>query len=126
LPFFSATQVRSKMSPRATPVAMRATFLGLVAAVTVAALGEVVDRPAVVALGLGLYAAGLVVVAAMLPVYAKARLEWAGPRALQLLAGLAWWTAMTAALAVAALREADDGAILRALVIGGFAQILVA
>ena len=45
---------------------------------------------------------------------------------MQLAAGLAWWAAMTVALAVATIRETDDRAILQALVIGGFAQILVA
>ena len=44
----------------------------------------------------------------------------------QLAAGVAWWAAMTVALAVATIRETDDRAILQALVIGGFAQILVA
>jgi hypothetical protein len=62
----------------------------------------------------------------MLPIDAKARLRWAGPRVAQLLTGIAWWAAMTLALALAAVRRSDDRAILQALVIGGFAQILVA
>ena len=126
LPFFAATQVRSKMSPRATPTAMRLTFAALVAAITVAAIGHLMARPGVVAGGLITYVLGLLATAMMLPIYARSRLRWAGPRLMQLMAGLVWWGAMTVALAVATIREAADRAILQALVIGGFAQILVA
>ena len=126
LPFFAATQVRSKMSPRATPVAMRVTFATLTTAVVVAAIGHLVDRPGVVAGGLITYVVGLVSVATMLPIYARKRLQWAGPRLVQLLAGVAWWAAMTLALAVTTIRGTADRAILQALVIGGLAQILVA
>jgi hypothetical protein len=126
LPFFAATQVRSKMSPRATPSAMRLTFAAVVAAITVAATGHLMARPSVVAGGLITYVLGLLAIAVMLPIYARSRLRWAGPRVVQLAAGLVWWEAMTIALAVATIRKADDRAILQALVIGGFAQILVA
>ncbi len=126
LPYFAATQVRSKMSPRATPTAMRITFLVLATGTAVAATGQVLERPGVVAGGLIGYALGLLVIAALLPVKLRGHLRWAGPRVVQLLTGLAWWAAMTAALALASLREGDERAILQALVIGGFAQILVA
>jgi hypothetical protein len=62
----------------------------------------------------------------MLPIYARKRVSWAGPRVVQLVAGIAWWMVMTGALAVTSRRETDDRAVLQALVIGGFAQILVA
>lgn len=126
LPNFAATQVRSKMSLRATPTAMRVTFAVLAAATAGAATGHLIDRPGVVAGGLITYALALIAVAAMLPIYTRHRLRWAGPRVVQLAAGIAWWAAMTAALAVATIRETDDRSILRALVVGGFAQILVA
>lgn len=126
LPYFAATQVRAKMSSRATPAAMRATFAGLALAVAVAATGRFLDRTGVFGAGLILYAVGLVAIAALLPVYGRGRLRWAGPRALQLLSGLAWWAAMALMLGVAAIRGTDDRAILQALVIGGYAQILVA
>jgi hypothetical protein len=45
---------------------------------------------------------------------------------LQLLTGIAWWVATVAALAVVTARGSSDRAVLQALVIGGFAQILVA
>jgi hypothetical protein len=126
LPYFAATQVRSKMSPRATPSTMRLVFGALVTATAVAATGRLIGRPGVAAAGLLAYALGLLVIAALLPIYTRSRLRWAGPRLLQLAAGIAWWAAMTVALAVAAVSGAADGAFLRALVIGGFAQILVA
>ncbi len=126
LPYFTATQVRSKMSPRATPTVMRSTLLGLVTATAVAVAGALLDRPGVIAVGLVAYAAGLLLIAAMLPVYSLKRLRWAGPRVLQLMAGIVWWAAMAVGLAVSGLRETDDRRILEALVIGGFAQILIA
>lgn len=126
LPSFTATQVRSKMSRRATPIAMRITFLGLGAAVILAATGEILDQRGIAAGGLISYALGLIAVATMLPIYARSRLRWAGPRVVQLLTGLAWWVAMTVALALAGIRGSDDRVILQALVIGGFAQILIA
>src|SRR5690606_26156260 len=89
-----------------------------------AAIGSLLDRSVVIAVGLLGYAAGLLVIAVLLPMYRTSRITWAGPRAVQLLAGLGWWTAMTVALAVA--RDTSERAILQALVIGGFAQILIA
>ena len=126
LPYFAATQVRRKMSPRATPAAMRFTLLGLAAATAGAATGAILDRPGVVAAGLVTYAFGLLAIAALLPVEAPRRHGWGGPRVAQLLTGIAWWVAMTVAFAVVGIRGTDDRAILQTLVIGGFAQILVA
>jgi hypothetical protein len=126
LPFFAATQVRSKMSPHATPTALRATFGGLAAATAIAASGHLMERPGVVAGGLIAYVLGLLGVAVMLPISARSRLRWAGPRVGQLAAGITWWAAMTVALAVTTIQGTGDRAVLQALVIGGFAQILVA
>jgi hypothetical protein len=126
LPYFAATQVRSKMSPRATPAALRVVFGALAVATAVAATGHLVDRSSVAAGGLLAYVGGLLAVAALLPVYVPSRLRWAGPRVVQLVAGVGWWAAMTVALAVATIRATGDRAILQALVIGGLAQILVA
>ena len=126
LPFFAATQVRAKMSPRATPTTLRVTFAGLVAATATAALGQLADVHGAVAAGLTVYALGLVAIAAMLPIYSPARLRWAGPRLVQLAAGLGWWAAMTVTLAVSEYRPIDSPPVLQALVLGGFAQVLVA
>jgi nitrite reductase (NO-forming) len=126
LPYFAATQVRSRMAPLATPTAMRLTFAALGASTVVGAAGHLAGRPNVVAGGLFAYVLGLLAIAAMLPVYTRSRLRWAGPRVVQLVAGVAWWGAMTVALAVGGVRGTADRRVLQALVIGGFAQILVA
>ncbi len=126
LPYFAATQVRSKMSPRATPTAIRATIAGLATATVVAAAGALLDRSDIIAAGLITYAMGLLLIAATLPVYSRKRLRWAGTRVVQLMAGILWWAAMAVGLAVAGLHGADDTRVLQALVIGGFAQIFVA
>lgn len=126
LPFFAATQMRSRMGTRATPRRIRLTLATLALAVAVAALARVADHGAGVAVGLGGYAAGLVGVATLLPLPNRDRLSWGGPRVVQLLCGLGWWIAMTIALAVVIVRDTNDRPVLQALVIGGFAQILVA
>lgn len=126
LPYFAATQVRARMSPRATPTAMRGTLAVLGMAITVTAAGHLASQSGIVAAGLSLYALGITAVATMLPLYSRSRMSWAGPRAWQLGAGIGWWIAMTFGLAVAAVQAVDDRHVLQALVIGGFAQILVA
>jgi nitrite reductase (NO-forming) len=126
LPYFTATQVRSKMSRRATPVRMRLVLGVLALATAVAAIARFQDHTAFVAVALAGYALGLVGVAALLPIHGFERLSWGGPRVVQLLLGLAWWAALTLVLAVVTARKSSDHAVLQALVIGGFAQILVA
>jgi hypothetical protein len=79
-PYFTATQVRSKMPPRAVAAAMRITFLALAAATALAATGAILDRSDVVAVGLISYALGLVVVAAILPIDTTRRRRRGGPR----------------------------------------------
>lgn len=126
LPFFAATQVRAKMSRRATPRAMRTTLAVLAVAITITVAGHLTVRSSLVAAGLLVYSLGIVAVAAMLPIYSRSRMSWAGPRAWQLSAGISWWIAMTIGLAATTLLDVDDRHVLQALVIGGFAQILVA
>lgn len=126
LPYFAATQARRKLSPRATPITMRSTFVVLAAATGVSAAGHLVGRAGIVAGGMIAYALGLLAIATMLPIYSRKSLRWAGARLVQLATGIVWWLAMTVALAFAAIRETVDRPILHALVIGGFAQILVA
>lgn len=120
LPYFTATQTRTRMSPRATPRHVRLVTAGGAAATATAAAGHLVDRP-------GLAASGLAATVALLPRLGRRQWGWAGPRLVQMVAGIAWWAATTAALAVAtADRHSDQGPILQALAIGGFGQILVA
>ncbi|MFV0317460.1 MAG: hypothetical protein ACK5O2_10950 [Microthrixaceae bacterium] len=136
LPYFVATQARLKMSPRATPGAMRALSTALSVSVAVAVIGLLVDRSALAALGYGLYAVCLLAGIALLPHIGRKQLDWAGPRLIQLAAGGAWWVAMTVVLCVDmagthrwGLGTAGEGSqpegVIRALVLGGYAQILV-
>jgi nitrite reductase (NO-forming) len=127
LPYFVATQARMKMSRRATPTRLRAHLAVLALTTGLAAAGELLERPGITVAGLLGYAAGLVAVATTLPRPGRRQLDWAGPRLLQLAAGGAWWIAMVIALAV--VRSADafsEPRVLRALAVGGFAQILIA
>lgn len=127
LPFFAATQARMKMSPRATPTAVRIAVGGLAVAVVVALVGAATETDAVAAVGFGLYALGVVTLVVVMPRVGRKQLTWAGPRLVQLAAGIGWWSA---AAALFALHQVDTGparvAILQALAIGGYAQILVA
>ena len=127
LPFFIATQIRSKMSSRATPRRVRILASWLGTATAVAAAAHVGGRPIVTAAALGAYSAGILAMALLLPLPNRRQLRWAGPRLLQLGAGLGWWIAATLLLAASmAGEQASHGPILLALVTGGFAQILVA
>ncbi|MEO6629372.1 MAG: hypothetical protein ABIP03_12485, partial [Aquihabitans sp.] len=127
LPFFSATQIRSRMAPWATSGRIRAVVLWLTAATVVMASGHLVKHPAVAAGGLAAYAVGIGAVVALCPRVTRRQVQWAGPRLWQLAAGVAWWLAMTLVLAVQfATGRGYDGPVLRALAVGGYAQILVA
>ena len=126
LPYFTATQVRSKMSPRATRPVLRIVAAVFAAAVLFAALGRMIDSAPLTVVGLAVLAAVLVVIVALLPIFDRKRWSWAGPRLAQLLCGIGWWVGTTIALAVAIGRGTDDRTALRTLAIGGFAQILIA
>lgn len=126
LPSFSATQVRAKMSRLATPSNVRLTLGLLTVATATSATGAATGHPWVAGTGLFAYAAGLLVVAALLAVYGRSRLHWAGPGAWQLLAGVGWWIAATVSLAVVTVRQMPNRRVLTVLVVGAYAQILVA
>ena len=127
LPFFVATQVRARMSPRATPVAVRSVVLAMATAVVAAAGATLLDVRVGTTVALGGYALGVVALFAFVPPVGRRQLTWAGPRVVQLCSGVLWWAAATGMLA-ASLGGGDgvpDGAVL-ALVVGGYAQIVVA
>jgi nitrite reductase (NO-forming) len=127
LPWFVATQARTKMSARATPGAVRAVLVALALATVTSAGGHLAGRPGVAAGALVGYALGIVVLLGLLPRVGRRQLAWAGPRLLQLGAGIGWWVGATLALAaVTADGPSGQGPILRALAVGGLAQILVA
>ena len=125
LPFFVATQARTKMAPAATPARVRGAGAAAAAATAVAAAGHLLEAPLLAATGLGAYVVALGATVALLPRLRRRQLDWAGPRLVQLGAGLAWWAGTTAVLAVqVATEQRDQSAVLRALAIGGFAQIV--
>lgn len=127
LPYFTATQARTKMSPAATPGRLRAVTALVALATIAAAAGHLLGRPALAATGLGAYVAGIGATLALVPRLGRRQLGWAGPRLVQLGAGVAWWAATTVALAVDVATEGTaESTILRAMVVGGFAQILMA
>lgn len=127
LPYFVATQARTKMSRRATPPAMRGIVAALTVAVAIAAAGQLTGTDALAAAGYSTYAVALAGGLVLLPAIRAKQLRWAGPRLVQLGAGICWWIVATVLLAA---RELDHGPgttnVLRALAIGGLAQILVA
>jgi nitrite reductase (NO-forming) len=127
LPYFTATQARTKMSPLATPPRLRAVTALAALATAVAAGGHLAGHPAVAAAGLGLYVVAIAATLGLLPQLGRRQLDWAGPRLVQLGAGVAWWAITTGLLAADVARDrGDQGPVLRAMVVGGFAQILVA
>ncbi|MCZ7531503.1 MAG: hypothetical protein M5U31_14910 [Acidimicrobiia bacterium] len=127
LPFFVATEARTKMSPRADQRAQRLLGALLGVAVFVAGAGLAADARVVAALGLGAYALGLVAIVGLLPHLRRKQFRWAGPRLVGLLAGVGWWMGAVVVGAVHALRghETFSDAVLLALVVGGYVQILL-
>lgn len=126
LPFFVATQVRAKMSPRATPAILRANTTTLLISTATAGVGRLLEWQVVTATGLIVYAMALMWTVALLPIFDLRRWQWAGPRLVQLLSGVAWWIAMTLSFAVSFPSGRSGHAVLQALALGGFAQILIA
>src|SRR6185437_7289237 len=128
LPSFAATQARMKMSSRANGRAQDALLAWLCTATAIAAAGFLAAQRSVAAAGLCAYAAGLVGLVALLPAIRVKQLRWAGPRLVQLGAGLGWWAGAT--LAVAWQAASGDPVFTRpvvgVLVVGGYAQILAA
>jgi nitrite reductase (NO-forming) len=127
LPYFTATQARTKMAPRARPAAMRTVAVGLWATATAGAAAAAFGHDRLAASALLAYGVGVLTIVAVLPRVGAKQIGWAGPRLLQLFAGVAWWSGATCWLAVTRWSSSTiDGVALRTLVIGGFAQILTA
>ena len=126
LPYMVATQARTKRSDRATPGAVWAVVATMAAASAVMAIGALADDERLRASGLAVDALAVVALVRLLPRLGRRQFGWAGPRLVQLLSGIAWWAAMTAALAWVAYDGGDPGPARVALVVGGYAQILTA
>lgn len=126
LPYFVATQARTKMSPAATAPAIRATLAGLSVAVAVTVGGEILGIEAMAAIGYAGYAAGLAWLLRLWPSIGRRQIDWAGPRLIQLVAGTTWWIVASVLLGLGQVVEAlDTTRALQVLVVGGFAQIIV-
>jgi nitrite reductase (NO-forming) len=128
LPSFAATEARVKMSPRADRRAQGALLVWLCVALVATTIGFLAGWPPVATAGLLAYAAGLVALGALLPAIHLKQIRWAGPRLLQLGAGLGWWIAATFALAWQTARHdaVFTEPVVGALVVGAYAQILAA
>ena len=128
LPFFTATQARVKMSSRASGRAQSLVLAWLVGALGATTVGFLAARPAVAAVGLSAYAMGVLGVVALLPTIRAKQLQWAGPRLVQLGAGVAWWVGATVTVAWQAGHgsAAFTPTVVGVLVVGGYAQILAA
>jgi hypothetical protein len=126
MPFFVATEARTRMSPRATDQRLTGLLLWQVAAIALAAGGLAWSRSPLAATGLAAYAIGLVGLITLLPTLRAKQFRWAGPRLAQLLAGLAWWVGVVVAGAIAAARgdAPFSGAALVILAVIGYGQVL--
>jgi nitrite reductase (NO-forming) len=127
LPYFVATQARMKMTARATPAALRAIACLLAASAAASAAGHLSDRPGFAGAALLVHAAAIAALLLVVPVPGRRQLAWAGPRLLQLGAGVLWWFVATVLMALVVLTgRIGEGPVLRALAVGGFAQVLLA
>lgn len=126
LPFFAATEARTRMSPRATARRLAALLAWQLAAVATAAAGLATARPTTATVGLGAYGLGLGALTLLLPTVGRKQLRWAGPRLVQLFAGLAWWIGAVASAAVGAAGGGTpfSGDAVVVLVVAGYGQIL--
>ncbi len=126
MPYFVATVVRSKMSPRATRVRLWGAVGWQSTMVAVAVVSSLADIAVVAAVALGGYALGIVAVLALVPTPTRRQLEWSGPRLVAVWAGAAWWAVAVAATAVdvANGRPVGGAPWLGVLAVAGYAQIL--
>lgn len=125
LPYFTATQVRSKMSKLATPINIRIVLFSIVISLGILCTGYYIAHTALTFLGFILYAICLVCILGILPIYKWSRYGWAGPRLFQLISGILWWIALTIMMAFNVSSNSNTTVLLRTLVIGAFGQILI-
>lgn len=128
LPTFVATQARMKMSRRATPRRLDVVLAWLVVSLATATAGNVAEHGAIVGAGYASYALALLYLVSLLPRPGRRQLGWAGPRLVQLGVGMGWWIALVAAAAVEARAHSGGMSerLVVAIVLGGYAQILLA
>jgi hypothetical protein len=116
------------MSPSATLraqfVAQAAIALGLATAI----VGLSGRWTAVATAGFAVYGVALVYLVTLLPRLGRKQFRWAGPRLLQSFAAIAWWigAVVLATHHAAVSRSPFSGAVVPALVVGGYVQLIVA
>lgn len=121
VPSFAATTAKMRVSPRATAIRQRAQLVVLSTATTAAAVGALTGSRPATGLGLAFYAVGLVGVVTLLPRLGAKQLRWAGPRLLQVVAGVIW---LVATSAVAAADGWLSSRAVLVMVVGGYGQIV--
>jgi nitrite reductase (NO-forming) len=125
LPTFVATQVRAKVSPRATSARVRATAAALGAATLMAAGGLLAEARAVAATGFVAYALVAASTFRTLPMLGPKQRSWAGPRLLQLLTAMAWWAAAAVWAALWSLGRVGEERLWLLLGVAAYAQLVV-
>jgi hypothetical protein len=128
LPMFVATQAKTKMSRRNTAPAQFSVQATMASGLALTVIGLLGTWDVVTAAGLGLYGAALVELTALLPRVGTKQLRWAGPRLVQSGAAISWWIGGVALAAVRAARGDPPfaGAVVPALVLGAYVQLIVA
>lgn len=127
LPAFAATQARTRMSARATPRNQRLVTGVLLAGVVAIATGQLTGWAPVTGIGRIAYLGGFVGLLSLLPTVGARQLRWAGPRLIQLGAGMSWWIGAALVLAASDLTgQSPPAGLIPALAVGGIAQIVVA
>lgn len=127
MPWFVATQARTKTSPRATAARVHAVVAALALTTVTADIAILARQSASAGIALLGYAAIVASLVTLMPRIGRRQFTWAGPRLVQLLAGVAWWSLGVVFLALDAFRgEGPSRRALEVLAVGGYAQILVA
>jgi nitrite reductase (NO-forming) len=128
LPFFVATQAKTKMSPRASLGAQFGVQAVMAAGLAAAVVGLLGRWHVAAAMGLAVYGGSLVYLVTLLPRLGPKQFRWAGPRLVQAGAAIVWWIGAVGLAAghAAAGHSPFSGAVVPALVIGGYVQLLAA
>jgi hypothetical protein len=126
LPTFVATQVRAKVSTRATPARVRGAAVVAAFGVSAAVVGLLLEVGALAASGFVVVGAVAVSTLGTLPRLGSTQRQWAGPRLVQLLAGLAWWVVAAWWAALWALDLVSGERLWLLLGVGAYGQLVVA
>lgn len=127
LPSFLATQVRMKMSKRATPNMHLYLTIWMLIGLLSCVVGTSMSNSIIAIAGMSLYMGGIVGFIFMFPTIGIKQIRWAGPRLYMILTGVSWWFAsciMLISQLVQGLPIAGTY-VIPMLVLGAYAQILI-